>query len=318
MEKEHLKNCTTNATDVDVIGILFIAVWCVGFLGNSTSILYFGRNKYRKKCFYMLLLFLAVFDNIYLVIKVLELLNERKFIHNICKLYEELWFLCDIPPAIVLVWHGFGVTGSIALTVSITVERYIVICKPFFHQTRPISWRVYVLISLFLAVTLTLISRYGNGWQYHCTFMVITLLVIPSVVIISLNVLIVKTLVENRKMFQKQSYEGIGYQGAIFKTESQDDSIHQETIPTITARLDTKNSDAKAKIEKRRKMNAQLAILSLIIDILFIVSHLLKAGSTCYKILPCNLVPMSDLLVLMNSSVNFYLFLIKRLVSDCI
>ena len=313
METEHLRNCVTNASKVDVIGILFLAVWCVGFFGNSTSILYFGRYKYRKKCFYMLLLFLAVFDNIYLVIKVLEILNERKFLHTTCELYEELQLLCDIPHVIAFVWHMFGVTGSITFTVSITIERYIVICKPFCHQTRPISWKVYVLISLFLTVTLTLIFQYGNRWQYYCSFMVVTLIVIPCLILISLNVLIVKTLIEGRKMFQKQSYEGVELQGAIFKTANQADSIHQEPISTISSRLDTKNG--QAKIEKRRKKNAQLAVLSLIIDMSFIVSHLLNAGSACYNVLPPNLVPMSDLLVLMNSSVNFYLFLIKRLAS---
>ena len=316
METKNLRNCATHASKVDVIGILFLAVWCVGFLGNSTSILYFGRNKYRKKCFYMLLRFLAVFDNIYLVIKILEILNERKFIHIICELHEELQFLCDIPHAIAFVWHMFGVTGSITFTVSITIERYIVICNPFCHQTRPISWKVYVLTSLFLTVTLTSIFQYGNRWQYYCTFMVVTLIVIPCVVVISLNVLIVKTLRESRKMFQKQSYDSVELQGAIFKTANQDDSIHQEPISTISARLATKNGEAK--IQKRRKKNAQLAVLSLIIDVAFIVSHLLNAGNACYNILPSNLVPMSDLLVLMNSSVNFYLFLIKRLAGRCI
>ena len=128
----------------------------------------------------------------------------------------------------------------------------------------------------------------------------ILLFYIPFLILIVLNTFIVKEMTQNKKNFICDEDEMRG------KSDSEK----------------VKKIHPSEEIQRRRKKNVKLAKLSLVIDIFFILSHAL------YFILVVEAQPVIDqlklfqsrlvlrcsfLLVVFNSSFNFYLFVWKKL-----
>ena len=125
----------------------------IGLLGNLLCWLKFSRRSLA--CFHHLMLSLAVFDSLYIITAMLlfgvpaiyaELVQcstYYKFYFSfshpicnpirgkiICRIRGEEWYAHLVP--ILLPLAQIGLTGSIYLTVSISVERYVTVVHPFF------------------------------------------------------------------------------------------------------------------------------------------------------------------------------------------
>lgn len=317
------ENSTSHITAIEYVvgGVLVILVACIGFVGNIASIIYFGRQKYRTKAFFLLLLFLALFDNIYLIGKLLQskaieyISSDFSSFASHAETSNDCYILLNGGCLnIFIFWtaelHMFGVTGSIFFTLSICMERYIVICRPFFHQAHSINRKTYVSVVVFLTIALNITFFFLWAFKRNTEYiilMIATLLVIPCLLLTMANVLIVKALIENRKMFYRVANANQAPRSAAMVPDRVDIRI---PMSTLSARVD--NVDNETNIDRRRKKNVELAIISLIISVVFIISHLLNALSDIFKILPPHFVPVSNLLVVMNSSMNFYLFMTKK------
>ena len=299
-----------------VSGVLIIFTSCIGVVGNVASIMYFGRRAYRRKTFFVLLVCLAVFDMNYLIVK----LFFSKTVANVSKVFSyfvdstKLYYFLGIHrrtlPDLIFMLHMITVTGSIFFTVSICIERYVVICRPFSHQSNPIHWKVYVTTVLFLTFTLNIIFYFLSFFKYsdHTVYIIVmlsSLIFLPCIILIVANVFIVRDLIKNRKTF-------FGVSVAKSKESIEDNTEMEKHVPTISARVD--NVKSVSRIDRQRKKNAELAVMSLIIDMVFIISHLLNSTSFIFQFSP-GLERLSDLLVVINSSINFYLYMIKKLIN---
>ena len=205
----------------------------------------------------------------------------------------------------------FGVTGSIYFTVAICIERCFAICAPFFHHSRGIHWKIYVfgvsLITVVLNMAFFLVTTFvGTGKEYR-SLMFTSLLAIPSMVLIVGNMFIVKALYENRRTFQ-----GTTNTSHVPRVTTRPEDITAPEIPISTISRSVNDNSHPSRMDRQRQKNVELAIFSLIIDVVFIISHTLNALSFIYHILPIDWKPTSDLLVVLNSSINFYLFMFKK------
>ena len=137
-----------------------ILVACIGILGNTAAIIYFGRNKYRTETFQALLISLAIADNVYLVIKI----RDTGAIEYISTSFTS--YVSDFPNYRLYTssLHLFAVTGSIYFTVAISIERYLVIYHPFFRHVDDISAKVYVfpVITFSIVINIMLYLLYGT------------------------------------------------------------------------------------------------------------------------------------------------------------
>jgi len=129
-------------------GILVSLVGTIGVLGNISSLLVLSRPRLRD-CFHNLLFALACFDTLYIVfgginytMKAFELANTRIY---------TLTF-----PYIIYPFTSIGLSGTIFMTVAISIERFLGVCYPLHlpPHTRK-SW-FYILPVIFLSICINI------------------------------------------------------------------------------------------------------------------------------------------------------------------
>ena len=117
-------------------GVLLTAIGLFGLFGNIAAIVYFGSSKRRKQRFYDLMLTRAIVDILVIVsfiwfFSIPEFLDSTRNSHRWSVwLYPLLNIFC---------------TGSIYLTVAISLERYLALCKPFYYHDNQWSIKRYLM-----------------------------------------------------------------------------------------------------------------------------------------------------------------------------
>ena len=114
-------------------GVVLSIIGFLGLLGNVAAISYFGNAKRRRQTFYGLMLVLAILDLILIVscffVFSLPTISERYKTSSVWH-YTVMWVL---PIAQICF------TGNTYLTVAVSVERYLTICRPLYHRAH--SWK---------------------------------------------------------------------------------------------------------------------------------------------------------------------------------
>ena len=121
-----------------VEGIVLMVVGTVGLFGNTMGILFFVKHK-NQMTFHRLMILLFVCENIYLLLTILVFsapqLNE----------WYRTYCLRYIVP-IILPLVQTALTGSVYSTLAISLERFLVVCRPFYTLSqRPLSTKTYII-----------------------------------------------------------------------------------------------------------------------------------------------------------------------------
>ena len=131
-------------------GILSTVVCTFGILGNITAIVYFRMQRSRLQTFQTLLQMLSIFDLLFLICTLI--------VFTIPKFYKDYDYL-NFPKGTIFFAQPYllplaeiGLTGSIYFTIAISIERYLVICRPFLHLTRSVAPRFYIIPTVCFAV----------------------------------------------------------------------------------------------------------------------------------------------------------------------
>ena len=96
-----------------------------GIVGNFVLILLFSHKRGQRD-FYMLMIFLALFDLSYVSFSVI-IFGLPHLIPN----FAESNFLNQNIPSFLAIVH-ISLTGSIYFTIAVTIERYLTVCHPYF------------------------------------------------------------------------------------------------------------------------------------------------------------------------------------------
>ena len=130
-------------------GVLLGVIGFFGILGNIGAVIYFSLKKNYKRTFEALMLWLAVWDNTFIICALLayavpEFLYYQGFESGEFSAYTIPWL---VPIA------QLASTCNILFTMAISIERYFVICKPLLHRARRgRSSTTYVLSLVLFAV----------------------------------------------------------------------------------------------------------------------------------------------------------------------
>ena len=124
-------------------GLVLMCIGVLGIIGNIISIPYFGSKIKRQKTFYTLLTCLSIAD---LVVVITGLLLYA--VSKLSEAYKHGIYLI-IAPYLFPIFE-IGSTGSIYFTMAVSIERYFVVCRPFWYHEKAIaSWRYTIPIICF-------------------------------------------------------------------------------------------------------------------------------------------------------------------------
>ena len=136
-----------------ISGVLLVCVGIFGLLGNIANLVVLCQVELRRKVFYKLLILLASFDIVYILS------------YGITTGYQSL--ACqptnDNVGYFTFYFHKIAAVGSAYATISISLERYLGICHPFFK----FSPNVYFYILPVLFVTLFVNAPILFEREYH-------------------------------------------------------------------------------------------------------------------------------------------------------
>ena len=136
-------------------GVLLTVIAVLGVCGNFASIIYFSRPQRYRSHFEPFMLWLAVYDTIFILSAWLAysapVLSEN---------YVKAGYNGYLIPWVVPIAQ-VATTGNIYLTIAISTERYIVICHPFFHhgKHKQIPAKAYI-IPIFIFAMLYNVSKF--------------------------------------------------------------------------------------------------------------------------------------------------------------
>ena len=133
----HDQKVFENSFSVDVArvwiqGILLGVIGVFGIVGNIGAVIYFSVKKNYKRTFEALMLWLSVWDIIFIICALMayavpEFLFYQGFESGEFSAYTIPWL---VPIA------QLASTCNILFTMAISIERYFVICKPLLHRAR--------------------------------------------------------------------------------------------------------------------------------------------------------------------------------------
>ena len=286
-------------------GITLTIIGIIGIIGNLGAVLHFAHYKRFQHKFYALMLALAVVDILVITsfiwfCSVPEFLDSTKQTHH--------WSVWLYPVLNTLV------TANIFITVAISLDRYLAICQPLRYHA--ISWKLkHILLPIFIFSAIYNIPRYFElEWMnfsinevpfmqvwptklrrnptyiewYTLWAHIIILGVIPMVLLMGLNLMTVKEMTK---------YKGFCIGG---KRE-----------------------------DREREIQCNMAQINVVIVIIFIICHSFVQIPTVYELIQRlnnrervtvwkhkqliqTITEISQIMVVFNSSVNFYVYLIKR------
>ena len=128
-------------SELVIQGVFLSVIGLVGLCGNFASIIHFSRRQRYRKHFEAFVLWLAVSDNVLIISAWLAFAAPVLFEN-----YERDGYSGYLVPWMVPIAQ-VAITCNIYFTIAISIERHIVICRPFFHrgQHRHISSKTYII-----------------------------------------------------------------------------------------------------------------------------------------------------------------------------
>jgi len=132
-------------------GIALVLVGFFGLIGNILNVIVLCLPKFRTHVFTQLLITLTIFDIIFIIS---HAINIGYFSMACTKHYN------DSISNLASIIATFGLSGSTFTTVAVSIERYFGICKPFSRCSRK-AW-IYILPT----IAITILFNFPKAFEY--------------------------------------------------------------------------------------------------------------------------------------------------------
>ena len=131
-ENDHLQAYYMDVARIWLQGILLTVIGVIGLVGNVGAVIYFSVKKNYKRTFEALMLWLSVWDSIFIACALMAYAVPEYFLYQGIDNGE---FSAHTIPWVVPIAQ-LATTCNILFTMAISIERYFVICKPLLHRAR--------------------------------------------------------------------------------------------------------------------------------------------------------------------------------------
>ena len=136
-------------------GLILTIIGSIGIFGNIGAVTHFGKAKYRQHRFYLLMLTLAIVDTL-LIISFIWFFSVPAFSGKNRHTYR--WSIWLYPTL-----HIFS-TGNVFLTVAISLDRYLAICKPLSYRSSSCTTRSILFLILFVSISYNIPRFFELEW----------------------------------------------------------------------------------------------------------------------------------------------------------
>lgn len=133
-DEEEGKNSTEFVFEV----VLLTGIGIIGIIGNSAAIVVFSRLRMQLK-FHRLMMLLSTYDSVYVLLSIL--LFALPYMSQAYRESGAHYYI--LPKA--LPFAQIALTGSIYSTLAITIERYLIVCHPFYTVSHSWSAKKYIV-----------------------------------------------------------------------------------------------------------------------------------------------------------------------------
>ncbi|XP_059087651.1 FMRFamide receptor-like [Tigriopus californicus] len=303
-------------------GILLTSISTFGFIGNAMSVYVLLKGSV-KGLFSSLLTNLALFDGLFLIMAILTF-----GLPTLSSTYKSNVFL-KIMPVCYGFTHVFRV-GSVYSTLSVTMERFFAIVLPFKDFEILKKWLVpgtaifaisYNIPKFFEVTSVTdpetnLTSIQGTALRlnsYYVSYYVfwskfIFIEFVPYILIVIMNSFIVVKIIKSSRFRRK-----------IMFNMSQQTPFKDVSSPQKIQSM----SEEQMKYFENQRQEHKLGVLLVVISVLFITCQSFKLIPDLFEVLSCRnvkpcytsafvnkVVELSHLLLCLNSSLNFMVYLL--------
>ena len=292
-----------------VDGVVLTIIGTFGVIGNLGAVLHFGNTKRRQQRFYGLMLALAITDLLVITsfmwfYSIPEFLSTTRQSH-----YWSIWLL----PLL----HIFC-TNNICVTIMISIERYLAICRPLFYHAY--NWPLrYVLLPIVFVSTIYNIPKF-----FELKWLKIDIPVNGTVVEIEYGAVPTDLRINQDYVTFYILLCDVIFHGAL--------PVSLLIIFNILVLKEMQNyrnyTNDHKKEDILRQNQIQMVNINIIIVAVFILCHSVRhvptIGAMWYRTSGGYLVPeypnknimwiiteMSQVMVVFNSSINFYVYLLK-------
>ena len=140
---------------------LMLIIGLLGILGNLITITMFSRLGKKQLKFHRLMILLASFDTAYILLNILLFVVPGMSEHYRGQGYAFLF------APILMPLTQISLTGSVYCTIAISVERYLVVCHPFYTASKNWSAKRYIIPILLFSVIYNLPRFFELSTTYN-------------------------------------------------------------------------------------------------------------------------------------------------------